>query len=87
MGKIIDSMQKLKIASLPNAKIDLEMAAVAYFDWDSDTRKMGRPVVSVFGGKEAMGGVPREKTGGYPKGELHLIAGGNRGYHDFGLTF
>lgn len=53
VSKIIEAMQKMKIASLPNAAIDVEMAAVAYFDWDTETRKLGRPVVSVFGGREA----------------------------------
>jgi hypothetical protein len=52
---IIEAMQKMKIASLPNAAVDVEMAAVAYFDWDAETRKLGRPVVSVFGGREASG--------------------------------
>lgn len=52
VSKIIEAMQKMKIASLPNAAIDVEMAAVAYFDWDPETRKLGRPVVSVFGGSE-----------------------------------
>ena len=28
------------------------MTAVAYNDWDADTAKLGRPVVSVFGGRE-----------------------------------
>ncbi|CAL1167134.1 unnamed protein product [Cladocopium goreaui] len=52
VSKIIEAMQKMKIASLPNAAVDVEMAAVAYFDWDAETRKLGRPVVSVFGGRE-----------------------------------
>ena len=55
VSKIIEAMQKMKIASLPNAAVDVEMAAVAYFDWDAETRKLGRPVVSVFGGREARG--------------------------------
>ena len=55
VSKIIEAMQKMKIGSLPNAAIDVEMAAVAYFDWDTETRKLGRPVVSVFGGREARG--------------------------------
>jgi hypothetical protein len=55
VSKIIEAMQKMKIASLPNAAVDVEMAAVAYFDWDAETRKLGRPVVPVFGGREARG--------------------------------
>ncbi|CAE7424743.1 MAP3K2 [Symbiodinium natans] len=56
--EIIESMQKLRIACLPNASIDVEMGAVAYFDWDAGSRKLGRPVVSVFGG----GGVSEEHS-------------------------
>ncbi|CAK8989815.1 unnamed protein product [Durusdinium trenchii] len=49
--KIIESVSRLQLP-WPNASIDLEMSAVAYNDWDSDTAKLGRPVVAAFGGKE-----------------------------------
>ena len=52
VGKIIESMKKLKISSMPNAAVEVEMTAVAYNDWDPETKKKGRPIVSVFGGGE-----------------------------------
>lgn len=50
--KIVESMKALKIPSMPNAQVEVMMTAVAYNDWDEETKKKGRPVVSVFGGKE-----------------------------------
>lgn len=52
VSKILAAMKKLRIGSMPNASVDVEMAAVAYNDWDEATRKKGRPVVAVFGGGE-----------------------------------
>ncbi|CAK9038407.1 Alpha-protein kinase vwkA (von Willebrand factor A alpha-kinase) (vWF kinase) [Durusdinium trenchii] len=52
VAKIAEAMQKLQITSMPNAKVEVEMTAIAYNDWDPDTKKKGRPVVAVFGGQE-----------------------------------
>eukprot|EP00932_Pfiesteria_piscicida_P008745 SRR837773.19276.p2 GENE.SRR837773.19276~~SRR837773.19276.p2 ORF type:complete len:326 (-),score=86.86 SRR837773.19276:50-1000(-) len=45
-------VQEVSQLSNPSGKVQLALSAVAYNDWDPDTAKRGRPVVSVFGGKE-----------------------------------
>lgn len=48
----MDAMSRLRLPAAPEAKIDLEMTAVSYTDWDNDSAKLGRPVVAAFGGKD-----------------------------------
>jgi len=50
--QVVDAMKNMKFHHMPNATIDLEMAAVGYNDWDDETRKKDRPVVMVFKGRE-----------------------------------
>eukprot|EP00932_Pfiesteria_piscicida_P008990 SRR837773.19610.p1 GENE.SRR837773.19610~~SRR837773.19610.p1 ORF type:complete len:326 (-),score=80.64 SRR837773.19610:95-1045(-) len=49
VAKVVEEVGKL---SNPSGEVKLTLSAVAYNDWDPDTAKRGRPVVSVFGGRE-----------------------------------
>jgi len=49
--KVLEELKDLKIPGTDRG-VDLMMTAVCYNDWDPDTKKKGRPVVSVFGGGE-----------------------------------
>ena len=49
---IVEAVKAMKFSHMPEASVDLEMAAVGYNDWDDKTASLGRPVVSVYGGNE-----------------------------------
>ena len=53
--KIVDAVKNLKFDHMPGATVDLEIAAVAYVDWDETAVRTKRPVVSVYGGKGIQG--------------------------------
>lgn len=50
--KIVDAVKAMSFDHMPDAKVELEMGAVGYNDWDDSTAKLNRPVVSAFGGKD-----------------------------------
>lgn len=52
--KIVEAVRAFKFAHMPDATVDLEMAAVGYNDWDDKTASLKRPVVFAYGGKEIM---------------------------------
>ena len=51
---IVDAVKAMKFNHMPEASVDLEMAAVGYNDWDDKTANLKRPVVFAYGGKEIM---------------------------------
>ena len=51
---IVEKVKAFKFAHMPDATVDLEMAAIGYNDWDDKTASLKRPVVMAYGGKEIM---------------------------------
>ena len=51
---IVDAVKAMKFTRMPEASVDLEMAAVGYNDWDDKTANLKRPVVFAYGAKEIM---------------------------------
>lgn len=50
----MESVKALSFPHMPNATVDLEMAAIGYNDWDDRTASLKRPVVMAFGGHQIM---------------------------------
>ena len=53
--RIIERVERFQVPLQPHARVELEIAAIAYNDWDKDTAGLSRPVVAAFGGKEIKG--------------------------------